>query len=95
MIFDKHNSLGMRDFMDQLPVELEALYVVIRDFRITANARKRVPLCHATQCRQRYRVKHLLRQALTDRIDDRDLYMKGIDVSYFYEGYSEFRTGDL
>ncbi|WP_252177839.1 Fic family protein [Endozoicomonas sp. 4G] len=40
-------------------------------------------------------IKHLLRQALTDQIDDRDLYMKGIDVSFFYEGYSEFRTGEL
>ena len=40
-------------------------------------------------------IKHLLEQALTDTIHDRELYMKGIDVSYFYEGYSEFRTGEL
>jgi cell filamentation protein len=40
-------------------------------------------------------IKHLLRVALTDRIHDRELYMKGIDISYFYEGYSEFRTQDL
>jgi cell filamentation protein len=40
-------------------------------------------------------LKHLLQSALTDRIHDRALYMKGIDVSYFYEGYSEFRTEDL
>ncbi|WOG28150.1 protein adenylyltransferase Fic [Endozoicomonas sp. 8E] len=40
-------------------------------------------------------IKHLLRQALTDHIDDRDLYLKGIDASYFYEGYSEFWTGEL
>lgn len=40
-------------------------------------------------------IKVLLRQALTDRIDDRALYMKGIDVSYYYEGYSEFKTGEL
>ncbi|WP_027188375.1 protein adenylyltransferase Fic [Desulfovibrio cuneatus] len=40
-------------------------------------------------------IKHLLKQALTENIHDRELYMKGIDVSYFYEGYSEFRTGEL
>ncbi len=40
-------------------------------------------------------IKFLLKQALTDQIHDRALYMKGIDVSYFYEGYSEFRTEDL
>lgn len=40
-------------------------------------------------------IKALLQQALTDRIDDRALFMKGIDVSYYYEGYSEFKTEDL
>ncbi|MFM7186431.1 MAG: cell filamentation protein Fic, partial [Armatimonadota bacterium] len=30
-----------------------------------------------------------------DQIHDRALFMKGIDVSYYYEGYSEFRTEDL
>jgi cell filamentation protein len=40
-------------------------------------------------------IKALLKQALTDRIDDRELFMKGIDVSYYYEGYSEFRTEEL
>lgn len=40
-------------------------------------------------------IKVLLKQALTDQIDDRALFMKGIDVSYFYEGYSEFRTEEL
>lgn len=40
-------------------------------------------------------IKHLLKAALTDQIDDRELFMKGIDVSYYYEGYSEFRTEDL
>jgi len=37
-------------------------------------------------------IKHLLKQALTDQIHDRALFMKGIDVSYYYEGYSEFKT---
>jgi cell filamentation protein len=40
-------------------------------------------------------IKHLLKHALTDQINDRALFMKGIDVSYYYEGYSTFRTEDL
>lgn len=40
-------------------------------------------------------IKHLLKAALTDKIDDRELFMKGIDISYYYEGYSEFRVEDL
>lgn len=40
-------------------------------------------------------IKFLLKQALTDQIDDRVLFMKGIDVSYYYEGYSEFKTEAL
>jgi len=40
-------------------------------------------------------IKVLLRQALTDHIDDRALFMKGIDVSYYYEGYSEFKIEEL
>jgi len=37
-------------------------------------------------------IKVLLQEALTDRINDRALFMKGIDVSYFYEGYTQFET---
>ena len=40
-------------------------------------------------------IKTLLKQALTSQIDDRALFMKGIDVSYFYEGYSFFKTEEL
>lgn len=40
-------------------------------------------------------IKHLLKNALTDRIDDREIYMKGIDNSYLYEGYQSFQTEDL
>jgi cell filamentation protein len=40
-------------------------------------------------------IKVLLNQALTDQINDRELFMKGIDVSYYYEGYSEFKTDEL
>jgi cell filamentation protein len=40
-------------------------------------------------------IKALLKSALTDQINDRTLFMKGIDVSYYYEGYSEFKTEKL
>ena len=40
-------------------------------------------------------IKALLQSALTEQINDRALFMKGIDVSYYYEGYSEFKTEDL
>ena len=40
-------------------------------------------------------IKHLLKSALTDRIDDRDVYMKGIDHSYYYEGYTLYKAEEL
>jgi len=40
-------------------------------------------------------IKALLKHALTDQINDSTLFMKGIDVSYYYEGYSEFKTEEL
>ena len=40
-------------------------------------------------------IKHLLKQALTDQIHDREIYMKGIDHSYYYEGYTTFKTEEL
>ena len=40
-------------------------------------------------------IKALLKEALTDKIYDRTLFVKGIDISYYYEGYSEFKTEDL
>jgi len=40
-------------------------------------------------------IKALLKDALTDQIEDRALFMKGIDVSYFYEGYSRYKTEEL
>ncbi len=40
-------------------------------------------------------IKALLKQALTNKINDRTLFMKGIDVSYYYEGYSKFKTEEL
>lgn len=40
-------------------------------------------------------IKHILKNALTDKINDRELYMKGIDNSYHYEGYTAFRAREL
>lgn len=40
-------------------------------------------------------IKHVLKEALTDEIDSREIYMKGIDHSYYYEGYTTFRTEEL
>lgn len=40
-------------------------------------------------------IKYLLRQALTNNVNDRDVYMKGIDTSYHYEGYAIYKTEDL
>lgn len=40
-------------------------------------------------------IKFLLKNALTEHIDDREVYMKVIDASYMYEGYEEFKTKDL
>lgn len=40
-------------------------------------------------------IKHLLKAALTDEIDSREVYMKGIDHSYYYEGYMAFKIEEL
>lgn len=40
-------------------------------------------------------IKHLLNNALTDDINSREVYMKGIDHSYYYEGYTIFKTAEL
>ena len=40
-------------------------------------------------------IKHILKNALTDDIHSREVYMKGIDHSYYYEGYTTFKTEEL
>ena len=40
-------------------------------------------------------IKYLLRNALTDKANDRQVFMKGIDTSYHYEGYATFKAEDL
>ena len=40
-------------------------------------------------------IKYLLKNGLTSDINSREIYMKGIDHSYYYEGYTAFKTEDL
>ena len=40
-------------------------------------------------------IKHILRAALTDKVNDREVYIKGIDHSYYYEGYTSFKAEEL
>lgn len=40
-------------------------------------------------------IKYILKNALTDKINDRDVYMKGIDNSYYYEGYVTYKTENV
>lgn len=40
-------------------------------------------------------IKYLLKEALTDQVNDRTVYMKGIDASYHYEGYATYRAEDF
>ena len=40
-------------------------------------------------------IKHLLKSALTDEVGSREVYMKGIDHSYYYEGYTTFKAEEL
>lgn len=40
-------------------------------------------------------IKYILKTALTDQINDREVYMKGIDHSYYYEGYVTYKTEEL
>lgn len=40
-------------------------------------------------------INHILKQALTDKINDSEIYMKDIDASYYYEGYSIYKAEEL
>ena len=40
-------------------------------------------------------IKYLIKNALADEINSREVYMKGIDHSYYYEGYTTFKTAEL
>ena len=40
-------------------------------------------------------IKFVFSNAMTDKINDREMYMKGIDHSYYYEGYNVYKTDEL
>lgn len=40
-------------------------------------------------------IKYLLKSALTDKINECEVFMKGIDISYYYEGYDTFKIDEL
>ena len=40
-------------------------------------------------------IKYILKSALTNNINSREVYMKGIDHSYYYEGYTTFKIKEL
>ena len=40
-------------------------------------------------------IKYILKQALTDQVNDREVYIKGIDCSYYYEGYAIYKAEDI
>lgn len=40
-------------------------------------------------------IKHILKNALTDKINDREVFMKGIDHSYYYEDYTTYKAEEL
>jgi cell filamentation protein len=44
---------------------------------------------------QRIETKYIFEAVLTDEINDREIYMKGVDISYYYEGYTVYKTEEL
>ena len=50
---------------------------------------------HSRLYRKIWAAKLLLKAALTDQINDREVYMRGVDASYRYEGYNTYKTGDI
>lgn len=88
--FREGNGRSMRLWLDDiLKNELQR---VIDWSRIDKNkylqAMERSPIDDAE-------IKRLLMTALTDKIDDREIFIKGLDASYFYENYFAYRSADL
>ncbi|WP_251212314.1 protein adenylyltransferase Fic [Adlercreutzia murintestinalis] len=88
--FREGNGRSMRIWLDQM---LKASLGVVVDWSAVDKedyllAMERSPI-------KDVEIKVLLKESLTDSTDDRDVYMKGIDASYNYEGYNVYRTGEL
>ena len=88
--FREGNGRSMRIWLDVLLKKESGKVVdwsrIYRDAYL--QAMERSPVCDAE-------IRKLLHSALTDKVADRAIYMKGIDASYHYEGYYAFRTEDL
>lgn len=88
--FREGNGRSMRIWLDQM---LKAELGLVIDWKLIDKqdyllAMERSPIKDTE-------IKTLLKAALTDRINDREVYMKGLDASYAYEGYTIFQTEDL
>lgn len=67
----------------------------IREVNIAKGNFRFAPVMYLKESLKNIEIKYLLKQALTDKINDREVYMKGIDYSYYYEGYSVYKTQEL
>lgn len=63
--------------------------------RLEPGRQRGLSACHGTQSVRDREIKALLNAALTDKAADREVFMKGIDASYRYEGLEEYETGNL
>ena len=86
----KTKLCSFRIYADKMKSEVEYLDSILQFFRLNKidkedylSAMERSPV-------KDIEIKHLLKNALTDKIDEREIFMKGIDVSYYYEGYDEY-----
>lgn len=84
--FREGNGRSMRIWLDT--ILKQELHVAVDWSRVNKNdylaAMERSPI-------RDLEIKFLLKNALTDAVDNREVYMKGIDASYMYEGYEEFK----
>jgi len=88
--FRDGNGRSMRIWLDHI-LKTEIGYVIdwnLIDKEDYLQAMERSPI-------KDIEIKYILKNALTDKINDREVYMKGIDTSYYYEGYTLYKTDEL
>lgn len=88
--FREGNGRSMRIWLDQILIK--ELNNVVDWSKVDKNdyllAMERIPI-------KDIEIKHLLKKALTTKVKNRDLFMNGIDASYSYEGYDEYKAKEL
>jgi fido (protein-threonine AMPylation protein) len=67
----------------------------VRDVNLAKGNFRFAPVMYLLPALEHIEIKYLLKQALTDKINDRELYRKGIDTSYYYEGYMIYKSDEL